>query len=248
MTLHFDLLGLPRITLGGRLIELPPKSLALIAYLLINGRSKRETLATILWPNVSANPRNNLSQERSSLSNHLGFDILEGSKEFLAVQETVTCDALTFVEQSTTTPHAAWSLYRGDFLAGIEFHPHLLGNRAFGEEYEGWLSQQRSEFDGLWRQLSLGLATEEIKRGAIERAIPLLKTPLQNKHSISEDASRLLMLCHSILGQSDQVLQVFIQIADHLQAAIGVKPMRFTQEVFGVSRDEPQNAVELLHN
>jgi AAA ATPase domain/Bacterial transcriptional activator domain len=246
MTLHLDLLGLPKVTLEGRTLELPPKSLALLAYLLVNGRSKRDVIAKILWHNVSANPRNNLSQERASLIKHLGLDVLEGNTELLEVKDVVTCDVLPFLELGTSDPQTAWALYRGDFLKNLEFHPRLLGARAFGEEYEGWLSQQRSKFDTIWRQLSLGLANLEITRGAFERAIPLLEATQDSEHSILEDAARMLMLCHAIVGASDQVTRVFAHVSKQLLEELGVTPMRATREVFELSRDAPQHALERL--
>jgi tetratricopeptide (TPR) repeat protein len=248
MTLHLDLLGIPKVTLEDRNLELPPKSLALLAYLLVNGRSKRDTLAKILWHNVSANPRNNLSQERASLIKHLGLDVLNGNTELLEVKDIVTCDVQPFLEQSSTDPQSAWALYRGDFLKNLEFHPRLLGARAFGEEYEGWLSQQRSRFDTIWRQLSLGLAHLEITRGAFERAIPLLEATQDSEHSILEDAARMLMLCHAIVGASDQVTRVFAHVSKQLLDELGVTPMRATREVFELARDAPQHALEKLRS
>jgi tetratricopeptide (TPR) repeat protein len=246
MNLHIDLLGVPKVLLGSQTVELPPKSLALVAYLLIEGRSKRDLLAKTFWPNVSANPRNNLSQERASLIRHLGHDVLTGDNESLEIAEVILCDALSFSQHYQSDPRAAWSLYRGDFLKDLEFHPRLLGDRAFGEEFEGWLAQQRASFDGRWRQLAFTMALEEVKRGAFDQAIPLLEATQHSEHAISEDAARILMLCHGVLGQSDQATSVFSLTTLRLQDELGVTPMRLTREVFELARDAPRECLARL--
>jgi tetratricopeptide (TPR) repeat protein len=239
MKLHLDLLGTPIATLNGSTVELPPKSLALLAYLLIEGRSKRDLLAKILWPNVSANPRNNLSQERASLIKHLGFDALQGDPETLEVLEAVSCDLHVFRAKQQGNTRVAWRIYRGEFLKNLEFHPRLLGGRAFGEEYETWLFQQRAEFTRQYHQCSKALGLEEIQRGAFERAIPFLDFKQDSDQLLPEDTARLLMLCYGALGQSDQATAVFTFLSSRLQDDLGVAPMRLTREVFKLARSEP---------
>jgi DNA-binding SARP family transcriptional activator len=246
MNLHLNLLGEPTVSLDGSTVELPPKSLALLAYLLIEGRSKRDLLAKILWPNVSANPRNNLSQERASLIKHLGFDALQGDPETLEILELVSCDVNAFRNDSSKNIRSAWSLYRGEFLQNLEFHPRLVGGRAFGEEFEFWLAQQRGMFDEQHRKMSMSLALEEVQRGAFEQAIPLLDLTQSSEHSVPEDAARILMLCFGALGQPDRATAVFAKIAARLMDDLGVEPMRLTREVCELARSEPEACVQRL--
>jgi DNA-binding SARP family transcriptional activator len=116
--LHLETLGHPRATINGARVQLGVKSVALLTYLAIEGTTKREIIARLLWPN-SKMPRNNLSQERNALSVKLGWDALEGDADVLGLNKNVSCDAGTFREYIKQKPEDGWRMYQGQLLENL---------------------------------------------------------------------------------------------------------------------------------
>jgi DNA-binding SARP family transcriptional activator len=85
------LLGNPELHVRNRRIDVGVKRMAALAYLALNGTTRRRTLAELLWPD-SDNPLNNLAVARNDLSRILGADGLEVDAQTIGLGPAVKVD------------------------------------------------------------------------------------------------------------------------------------------------------------
>ncbi|MCB0143947.1 MAG: hypothetical protein KDE50_28900, partial [Caldilineaceae bacterium] len=132
--LKLYLMGAPRVELDDQAVELPRrKVLAILIHVALTGqRLRRDMLATMLWPASSGNSaRASLRRELSALSNAIGVEWLDTTREDVALRKdaNVWSDVAAFraalagIEGGTAADGSALrsvvALYRGDFLAGF---------------------------------------------------------------------------------------------------------------------------------
>ncbi len=148
-------LGTPRLELDDQAITLPrKKALALLIYLaLATEPVSRERLATLLWDEHTATPRNNLRRVLFTLRKHLGKEWIEEEGQFLRLMaESWWADIIVFDTlahptsrllptqlQNEALPIAQWKqaveLYRDQFMDGFYIR---------ASDFEAWqMSQQR---------------------------------------------------------------------------------------------------------
>ena len=131
-SLKLSLLGTPQIELDGNPITIRrSKVLALLVYLAVTGEpQRRDTLATLLWPNSSQQrARAALRNELSILNQLLGAGWLVIERETIGLRRAAWLDVAQFQQQlaafdpaiSTTLTNLsqAIDLYRADFLTGF---------------------------------------------------------------------------------------------------------------------------------
>lgn len=156
--LKLYLLGPPQVELEDDPVKIQRrKALALLAYLAVSGEvQRRDTLATLLWPDLSQ------SQARAALTRHLsegrkiiGQDSLIADRETVALAGKVWVDVNRFRQLIDCPPSSpdclaslteAVSLYRDDFLTGFTL-PDC-------PDYDEW---QFFQTEGLRQQLALTL-------------------------------------------------------------------------------------------
>jgi len=101
----------------------PGKSFAMLAYLAVRGRARRDELIDLLWGNVpEANARNAFRQALHRLRTALGNDVIPQDREIVSiVQPRIDVDRSVFLElcERQRWTEAAES-YPGDFLEGFE--------------------------------------------------------------------------------------------------------------------------------
>ena len=221
---------------------------ALLAYLALEGHShplRRESLATLLWPNYPDSiARRNLRQNLHRLKQLLDKLQPSLSEQVLQVtRQTVQVDinwlvvdvhqftaVLTAVEKhpSTTadTLHQliqAADLLRGDLLAGLTLPD--------APNFDEWLTIQREKihYDSL--HLLYILAENHIEQGDYERAHSYAMRQI-NLEPWREEAQRQLMIILSQQGRRNEALLVYENLLELLQTELGIGPSQATEQLY----------------
>lgn len=206
----------------------------LAAYVALNGRVARDTMARLLWGvDDLERARSNLRQHVRRLrfaSKHRFFE--QGDSIELA--SGVDCDVL---EQP-----AAWPLADlvacGDFLAGVEVPGHLTINT--------WIAQQRRHWYGVVCDMMISRATEV-------SASPLLASAIQYACRVTEltpgleSGWRARMWLHYLAGDRASAVDAHARLAQRL-GGVGTVPSAQTQELWAIVRRVSETPSRLLGN
>jgi DNA-binding SARP family transcriptional activator len=257
--LKLYLFGAPRLERRGQLIPLERrKALALAAYLALSEeRQSRETLATLLWPELDhEHARAALRSTLSTMTTASQLAWIEADRTGVALKpDAVWVDAAEFISLLTQTrahghgPEAlcdvcaeamqqALALYRGEFLAGFS-----VGD---GAEYDDWQTVQREwlrrEYTGTLRRLAAhNQATNHLDE-ALDYAHQWLAVD-----GLNEQAHRMLMRLFLANGQRAEAIRQYQQCVKLLEAELATLPEEETvqlfQEIQG-SRAHPVNGAQ----
>ncbi len=239
-------LGPVEIRRDGKLLDLGPKRAALLAYLALEGRSRRKTLAQLLWSG-SDDPLNNLAVSLAGMKRVLGADALEIDAQFIALQD-VQSDVQNWRDGIAKRDPSIWDLHRGVLLEGLEVRDWAAG---LGEEFEEWLYSRREEFETQWRTLASMIAATHLQATQYEKALPFLNLACGDVGP-QEDASRRLILTLGALERSDEAIQVYTVLAQQQREELGVEPTARTRAALAAARNgafesETMLAREWLH-
>ncbi|HUE77721.1 MAG TPA: BTAD domain-containing putative transcriptional regulator, partial [Longimicrobiales bacterium] len=163
-------------------LSLPPKPLALLAYLALaapQGLHRRDLLLALLWPKLNeSRARNALSQAIFRIRSVIGGSALQsrGTGEIQVDTEAVRCDARDFDSAFGAGDwKGALDLYQGEFMAGL----HVSGASGF----ERWQDMERARFQRIayqaaWNQASTALDSGDRTEAALwlRRALEILPT------------------------------------------------------------------------
>jgi tetratricopeptide (TPR) repeat protein len=233
-------LGPVEIRRDERLIDLGPKRAALLAYLVLEGRSRRKTLAQLLWSG-SDDPLNNLAVSIAGMKRVLGADVLEVDAQFIALQN-VKSDIQNWREGLAKRDPGIWDLHRGVLLEGLEVRDWAAG---LGEEFEEWLYSRREAIETEWRGLASMIAVTHLQATRYEQALPYLNLACGNAEP-QEDASRRLILTLGALGRGDQAMQVYTTLANLQREELGVEPTARTRAALAAARNGAFESEALL--
>ena len=206
-------LGRPQLLLHGHPYSLPTrKSMALIAYLAVEGGTSRAMLAELLWTDLDPfRARANLRRELHRLRATPVWTLLDIGLDLLGFSLPLSTDLSTFLEHLVAgRPGEALDEYRGPFLQELD----VQGAEAFEE----WLARKRSQLAER-RQQALGqhartLELEGDLRGALEAQLAVLCADELQEHAHAEG-----MRLHALLGERDLALRLF----DHLKLVLGTQ-------------------------
>jgi tetratricopeptide (TPR) repeat protein len=233
-------LGPVEIRRDERLIDLGPKRAALLAYLALEGRSRRKILAQLLWSG-SDDPLNNLAVSIAGMKRVLGADVLEVDAQFIALQN-VQSDIQNWRDGLAQYDPSIWDLYRGVLLEGLEVREWAAG---LGEEFEEWLYSRREVIETEWRGLASMIAVTHLQATRYEQALPYLNLACGNAEP-QEDASRRLILTLGALGRGDQAMQVYTTLAQLQREELGVEPTARTRAALAAARNGAFESEALL--
>ena len=256
-SLHLDLLGVPEVRLGAKLITFPTrKTLALLIYLVLEGGEQpRERLAALLWPEAS--PERSLASLRNTLG-HLQAALRPASGQLDIAYLSVTHPALALnpeadiqldlktvehayalaradrarrapPEGSISQPvlQAAAACYRGDFLAGFS-----LGD---APAFDDWAASQCEA----WRR-RVGLILDrlsEIQFAGGEFASATETTARWIAlDALNEAAYRRKIRAHFAAGERGQALETYEACRAILAAELSVEPEPETQALVALIR------------
>jgi DNA-binding SARP family transcriptional activator len=182
MTAALRVFGTPRLERpdGTLYASLQPKRLAVLIYLVVNGRKvSRDALTGLFWPEQSEpQARNSLNQVVHGLRVVLSPDAVVSEAGTLSVPpDVVTCDARRVSDHLAEGEwEAALSLYEAPLLDGF----YLQG----APEFERWVAETRATFTervlgGAWSLAEEALAKGDgaAAGGAAQKGSGIAKSP-----------------------------------------------------------------------
>ena len=239
LELHF--FGHVEIRRGNKLIKLGPKRSALLAYLALEGRTRRKTLAQLLW-SASDDPFNNLAVSLAGLKRVLGNEALEIDDQTVKLQN-VSCDLRDWSEGFAKRDHAVWNLRRGVLLDGLEVRDWAVG---FGEEFEDWLYTNRERLESEWRTLAASIAVHHLSSTQFTQALPYLEIASRNPEGPREDVSRWLILTFGALGQAEDAIQTFSELVRLQREELRIEPTARTRAALAAARTNALECQDLI--
>lgn len=235
MMCRLSLLGQPRLLDDqGKLISVPAKTYALVAYLVLTSRgdpAARATLRQFLWEEsdrrtAATNLRKFLSRIVERQEQH-GFELIRNRRDHVELAMSSTqIDVAEFVRMATqgtpTDLGALCDLYRGELLEGIEWE---------GTESQSWLQVQRANLRDMFASAVVG-QLEPFDPGANRLHIRVAARRLLEVDPYNEIAHRALMRLYSEEGEPARVREVFAGLEQRLHKDLGVDPDPATVEFF----------------
>ena len=198
-TALLQLRGAPRVQLGSQDLALAAPDALMLAWLALEGPTLRERMASLLWPDSTAEAaRNALRQRIFRLRKQLGMDLVTGQ---------------TVLQLAESTTH---DLAGGDSLLGDLHCPEAA-------ELDAWLDRRRATQKGQLRQ-QLEAQIEALEaRGDTAAALPLAQA-LVDAEPLSEDAHRRLMRLHYLRGDRAAAMLAFDRLEQLLKHEVGTSP------------------------
>lgn len=246
--LSLYLLGSPQIVLDGAFVTIRrSKAMALLFYLALIGEpQRRDTLATLLWPDSTQTlARSSLRRELSLLKKALEGKWLVVERESIGLHLDIWLDVTQFQEYlaaynvndltSLDNLSKAIVLYRDDFLKGFTL-PDCI-------DYDEW---QFFHTESL-RQ-SLATALEQLVNGLInqhnyETAILHARRWL-SIDPLHEPAHQILMRVYALSGRQAAALHQFSECQRLLREELGIEPDAETLELEVAIRDRRFNQAD----
>ena len=244
-SLTLFLFGPPYLEYNGQLLEIDArKTMALLAYLAVQGGNQsRDTLLTLLWPDLEPRKAQNvLRRNLSMLNKALGGQWLVVERDIISLDEGADAwvDVVRFRRlaqsyQSHDHPPSetcadclqslaeAVSLYRADFLAGFGIRN--------SPNFDDW---QGLESENLKRKLTgvlQHLVEVHSQQQAYDQALVYAQQWL-NLAPLHEPLHRRLMELYAAKGDRSAALHQYQQCVQCLEAEFGVPPETATIELF----------------
>ncbi|WP_425147534.1 ATP-binding protein [Deinococcus sp.] len=209
------LLGKPEVRLAGATLSLPPKRLALLAYLALEGGPtwqpiRRTRLCDLLWSEQDPEAaRRNLRQELHRLKQTPLGEHLSLTPDTVGLRD-LSCDALSF--EAAGDLAAALTLYGGPLLPDLDV--------AQAGAFDEWLRARRESLHGRWLELRRSraghLETEGELGGALAALAPLLDEGDEAAHAQT-------MRLQARMGERDAALHTFERL-EHQLHGLGLTP------------------------
>jgi DNA-binding SARP family transcriptional activator len=242
--LELHLLGPPRVELEGLPLEIKRrKALALLIYLAVNGdRQRRDSLATMLWPESSQqSARKALRRDLSELNLALGGNWLNTDRESVGLRAGFGLDVAQFqqylVDETVDlqTLIAAADLYQDDFLTGFTL-PDC-------PEFDEWQFFQGESLRQALASVLERLAVILSDQADYETAIPYARRWLA-LDPLHEPAQRQLMQLYAQAGQQAAALRQYDLCRQTLEDELGISPTPETTVLYEQIRDRKVGPAE----
>ena len=217
--LQLNALGHGTLECGEELLHFPvKKTLALVAYLMLEGKVTRGKLADLFWSdNNDEDARRNLRRELHRLREAGLRDRLEAVGEQVFLTEPLETDVRQF--EFALEHHElekALELWHGKLLDGLEL-PGATG-------FHDWLEGRREKLGQLRRRAMLELAERLETRGEWRTALELHLELLQEDR-LQERTHREVMRLHDLLGEREAALEQFERCRLALDSELGLEPL-----------------------
>jgi DNA-binding SARP family transcriptional activator/predicted ATPase len=216
---RIELFGAPRVLRGAAEIRLPvKKSLALLAYLAVEGRATRAKLAALFWGESGGEAaRRNLRRELHRLREADLGDLLAADDESVALAAAVQSDVGDFgAALAARDRAAAIAAWRGPLMDGFDL--------AESEEFDRWLAARRDDFARRYAGAALALAAEREGAGDARGALALHAQLIQND-PLQESHYAAAMRLHYLLGERGRALELFERCRATLARELGLQPL-----------------------
>ena len=243
--LTLSLLGPPHIARDGMPLQVDTrKAIALLAYLAVTGApQRRDTLATLLWPDSDQpGARAALRRTLSALNRALAGEWLSVERETVGLRRdpALRFDVAQFREglaRCRRHGHAAAevcpaclplladaaALYRDDFLAGFT----LRDSPAFDDWQLAQAEELRRDLAGALERLVAGCSAQGEFAAALAHARRWLALD-----PLHESAHRWLMRVYAWAGQRAAALQQYRACVRVLDRELGVAPLEETTRLY----------------
>jgi len=217
-TFRLELFGAPRVLQRGAEVRLPiRKSLALLAYLAVEGRTTRAKLAALFWGESGDEAaRRNLRRELHRLREAGLAEAIATDDMTVALAPGVASDVAEFVAAESSRPEVALALYRGPLLDGFEVDD--------AEGFETWLAARREHYAQRWSQSAGAEATRLTAQGD-PRAALALHLRLIEADALQEAQFVAAMRLASQLGERSRALELYERCRATLQRELGLEPL-----------------------
>ncbi|BDP44030.1 hypothetical protein DAETH_39990 (plasmid) [Deinococcus aetherius] len=218
-TWRLFVLGGPRLVApDGRETRPEGKSLALLAYLALEGQAPRSRLAGLLWPErTETAARNNLVQLLRRMRAAHGGALIVG-QETLSLAPGVGVDVWDVLRG---TPGGA-ELPSAPLLEGVRFGDHL--------DLADWLIVQRDRIDTRRARETARAADRAEEAGDLAGATRLARRALALDPQSEETHRRLMRLLY-LAGQSAEALGVYAGLRERLRDELRTEPMPETRDL-----------------
>ncbi len=237
-------LGLPRVEIDDVPVTIHRrKATALLIYLGVTQHiHSRETLATLLWPDVEqARAYTYLRVVLLELNRSLGREWLEVDREMVGIRHDARVwldfnafhDLVSGAQAPVAQLEQAVQLYQGDFLEGFTLPD--------SPDFDEWQYFQR---ESARRELSEGLkqlVQTYTQRAEYPKAISHAKRWLALDF-LNEAAHRELMQLYSWSGQRSAALRQHEECAAYLERELGIQPEAETEALFQAIQDDALSA------
>jgi DNA-binding SARP family transcriptional activator/tetratricopeptide (TPR) repeat protein len=234
MVCRLSLLGPPRLLdEKGRLISVPAKTYALVAYLLLNGRggpASRASLRQFLWEDSDAKTAaTNLRKFLSRLierQDECGCEMIKSRRDHVELATgSVQVDLAEFLK-IVECPRSAdlvalCDLYRGDLLDGCEFE---------GGDVQDWLNLQRGNLREAFVSVIAG-RLEPLDPGTDKVVVRVAARKLLEVDPYNEVGHRALMRLFAEGGETARVRDIYRSLEERLHGELGTVPDAATTEL-----------------
>lgn len=224
MSCRLTLFGPPRLLDDrGRLIPIPAKTFALVAFLLLNGSgpSGRARLRQFLWENADSktaatNLRKFLQRLRER-QEQFGIELINSERSHVSLSPSADIDLARFIRiTGAQNPNGLVTLcdiYRGDLLEGLEWE----------DEPAEWLQVQRSKL----REAYISAVASRLEARESTADGVSVRTAARRLIEIdpyNESAHRALMRLFAEEGEPARVREVYLGLQQRLKEELGVEP------------------------
>jgi DNA-binding SARP family transcriptional activator len=219
LLLRLNALGHGTLQCGEKILHFSiKKTLALTAYLMLEGAVSRGKLADLFWSdNNDEDARRNLRRELHRLREAGLRDRLVTHGELVQLTQPLESDVHGF--ELALENHAleqALELWGGRLLEGLEL-PGATG-------FHDWLEERREKLSRLRRRAMLELAERLETRGDWREALAL-HLELLEEDQLQERTHREVMRLHDLLGEREAALEQFERCRLTLRMELGLEPL-----------------------
>jgi DNA-binding SARP family transcriptional activator len=232
---HLTVFGIPHISRDGREVAVPVrKTLALVVFLALEGRSSRARLSRMFWSGLEdAAARRNLRHALHRLRAAGLGDVLIADDEQVTL--TGVSNDLQAFEQAVASGRldAAHELRTGRLLEGLDLED--------AAEFDDWLRGRREQVLRAWRAAMSRHADQLESKGDLRTALAVHRRLLEDD-PLQEAAYRDLMRLHDALGERAAALELFERCARTLHDELGLEPLPETRLLAERIRARPAQA------
>ncbi len=234
--------GRAEIWLEGQQLELGQrKTLALLAFVALEGLVSRNKLMMVFWADHDEETaRRNLRRELHRLREAGLRDVLQTPEDQVCLQHGLNTDVQLFeAAVKNGNLETALELYRGELLSELRVEPMPM--------FDAWLEQWRGRLSEQRKHLQLELAECFQTKGDWTRALELHQAVLQID-PLQEAQHREVMRLQHLLGQREAALRQFEQCKRILHTELGLEPLPITlqlaQQIRLAQRSSPLESAE----
>jgi DNA-binding SARP family transcriptional activator/tetratricopeptide (TPR) repeat protein len=241
--LELRLFGTGEVWLEGRRLAVGHrKTLALLAFLALEGETSRSQLAGVFWSEYDEeSARRNLRRELHRLRESGLRDQVQTTGEnlrLLGLQTTDVAQFLLLIEAGHL--EAALEVYTNEFLKGLRLEKT--------PEFDAWLDEKRTALSTVHRRAQLELAERLETKGDWFGALELHKKVLK-EDVLQERQHREVMRFEYLLGNREAALAQFEECRRLLKEELGLEPLPTTvqlaQQIRAAQKLEPSAPVQL---